>query len=238
VWQLWPPHPELSRKNQESRNNQEGFLEKEITMDGNTPVISQELIMDTTSFDEVQIQMRPIWIGKQLLIEVVLEDIVTKKKMVTQALVNLGCTQMHVNEEFARSQGWLLKRIKNPIPIKYADRTVTETSKIWYHTNLRIKTAGKMVLTRALVTHLKSFKVFLGFDWLQSVNPIVNWREQMVKVLNKEVPLPMRSMEEVYPHYTQLYPWVFSEEAFKDLLLRRKWDHIIELKEGHKPLRG
>jgi hypothetical protein len=76
-----------------------------------------------------------------------------------------------------------------------------------------------MVLTGALVTCLQTFKVFLGFDWLQAVNPIVNWHEQTLNVLEGVEPLPMRKVEEdsPVPRYKELFPEVFSEEAFKSL---------------------
>jgi hypothetical protein len=48
----------------------------------------------------------------------------------------------------------------------------------------------------------------------------------------------MRSIEEGKPDYEKEFPKVFSEEEFRELPLRRKWDHAIELKEGHQPPRG
>jgi hypothetical protein len=44
----------------------------------------------------------------------------------------------------------------------------------------------------------------------------------------------MRNIEEA-PKYEEEYPKVFSEEEFRELPPRRKWDHTIELKEGHQP---
>jgi hypothetical protein len=55
-----------------------------------------------------------------------------------------------------------------------------EASKIWYMVNLRIKMSGATVVTGALVTCLKSFKIFLGFDWLQAVNLVIDWQQMML----------------------------------------------------------
>jgi hypothetical protein len=89
----------------------------------------------------------------------------------------------------------------------------------------------------ALVTRLKSAKVFLGFDWLQAVNPKINWKELQVETDEEMVPLQMWSIEEP-PDYLKIYRKVFSEDAFQELPLRRKWDHQINLVPDHATLRG
>jgi hypothetical protein len=48
----------------------------------------------------------------------------------------------------------------------------------------------------------------------------------------------MRTVEEEMPKYTQEFPKVFSEGEFRGLPPRRKWDHWIDLIEGHTPPRG
>jgi hypothetical protein len=80
------------------------------------------------------------------------------------------------------------------------------------------------MVTGALITKLKSFKLFLVFDWLQAVNPQINWQEMMVKMREGQEPLEMRVAQEgpgVTPDYVKLFPEVFSEEGFKDLPPRR-----------------
>jgi hypothetical protein len=101
-----------------------------VTTDSNSSVNSQKIIMDTTAFDKVQLPIRPLCLGKQMSIEVSLEDIQTKKKASAPALIDSGCTRTCMDESFARSQGWPLKQIKHPIPVEYADGMVTKTAKI------------------------------------------------------------------------------------------------------------
>jgi hypothetical protein len=136
----------------------------------------RELINDTPTLDEQILFVRPIKIGKQLTIKVAIEDIWTKKATRTTALIDLGCMRTCVDEEFARKEGLMLTRISNPIKVEYADGTSVEDSMIHYSTDIRIRAARAIVVTGALVMRLKSAKVFLGFDWLQSVNPKINWR--------------------------------------------------------------
>jgi hypothetical protein len=76
--------------------------------------------------------------------------------------------------------------------------------------------AGVTVLTSALVTCLKTFKVFLGFDWLQAVNPMVDWHEQTILVPEGMEVLPMRKLDDktLTPCYKELFLKVFLEESF------------------------
>jgi hypothetical protein len=48
--------------------------------------------------------------------------------------------------------------------------------------------------------------------------------------------LPMRKLDDktLMPQYKELFLKVFSEESFKDLPLKREWDHVINLVEGAK----
>jgi hypothetical protein len=181
--------------------------------------------------------MRPVQLGRQPSQEVTMEEISTKKKVAMKALIDSGYTWTCVDKAFVQEQNWSLKLIRNLIPIEYADGTVTEASKIRYTINLRIKAVGAMVLTRALVTWLKTFKVFLGFDWLQAVNLAIDWQQMKVSVLERRVPLEMWWAEDHSPvlSYVKLYPEVFSEVLFNSLPHRTLWDHQINLIEGAKP---
>jgi hypothetical protein len=199
--------------------------------------LSRGLISDTPTLDEHTLFVRPVKIGRQLTIEVSIEDIQTKKQVKATALIDSGCMRTCIDEEFAKKAGLVLQRIANPIRVEYVDGTSVEDSTIRYSTDIRIRTARAMVVTRALVTRLKSAKVFLGFDWLQSVNPRINWREFCVEADEDAEVLKMRSTKTT-PKYSEIFERAFSEDGFKDLPPRQKWDHAINLKDGHGPIRG
>jgi hypothetical protein len=141
----------------------------------------RELINDTPILDKQTLFVRPIKIGKQLTIDIAIEDIRTKRKTKATALVDSGCMRTCIEEDFARKSGLMLTRIIKPIKVEYVDGTSVEDSTIRYLTDIRIRAARATVVTGALVTRLKSAKVFLGFDWLQSVNPKIDWRNFRVE---------------------------------------------------------
>jgi hypothetical protein len=56
-----------------------------------------------------------------------MEELKTKKKSETSALLDSGCARTCINEQFAREQGWPLTRVPNPIRVLYADRSSVES---------------------------------------------------------------------------------------------------------------
>jgi hypothetical protein len=199
----------LSRK-------ENGFLTVEKCKKKSVFQSNRELINDTPILDEQTLFVRPIKIGRQLTVEVAIEDIRTKKNTKTTALIDSGCMRTCVDEEFTRKAGLMLTKISSPIKVEYADGTSVEDSTIRYSTDIRIRAAGATVVMGALVTRLKSAKVFLGFDWLQSVNPKIDWQNSLVEAEEGTESLKMRSMETTLD-YLALFRKVFSEEAFNDL---------------------
>jgi hypothetical protein len=177
---------------------------------------NRELIDDTPTLDDRTLFVRPIKIRKQLTINIAIEDIRTKKNTKTTALIDSGCMRTCIDEEFARKSGLMLTRIINPIKVEYADGTSVEDSTIRYSTDIRIRAAGATIVTGALVTRLKLAKVFLGFDWLQSINPRINWRDFHVEAEEGTETLKMRSMETT-SDYSSIFKKVFSEDGFNDL---------------------
>jgi hypothetical protein len=142
---------------------EEGFLTAEKCKNS-LSYPGRELINDTPILDKQTLFVRPIKIGKQLTIEVAIEDIRTKTATITTVLIDSGCMRTCVDEEFVRKAGLMLTRISNLIKVEYADGTSVEDSTIQYSTDIRIRAAKTTVVMGALVTRLKSAKVFLGFD--------------------------------------------------------------------------
>jgi hypothetical protein len=91
---------------------------------------NQELINDTLILDKQTLFIRPVKIGRQLTVNVSIEDIRTRRKIETKALIDSGCMRTCIDEEFARNVGLMLTRIKSPIKVEYADGTSVEDSTI------------------------------------------------------------------------------------------------------------
>jgi hypothetical protein len=143
-----------------------------------------------------------------------------------------------IDAKFAEKAGFMMTKIPKPILVEYADGTVVEGSTIRYLVNVRIRATRVTVVTGALVMHLETLKVFLGYAWLQVVNPRIDWRNQKVETEEGETPIQMQTLQEGPPNYPKLYEEVFFKQAFQGLPPRRMWDHWINLVPGHASVRG
>jgi hypothetical protein len=61
-----------------------------------------------------------------------------KKKTSIKVLLDSGCTRTCIDEDYVCSLGWPMRRIPNPIQVKYIDGMITEAATIWYSVNVQI----------------------------------------------------------------------------------------------------
>jgi hypothetical protein len=125
----------------------------------------------------------------QLLIKVVIEDPQSKQRVGETVLLDSGCTRTCIDESLAYDNQWMKHPLGRPISVKYADGSSTERSKIRNFVRLKVYAGGKWVLVNALVMWLKAFKMFLGHDWLITVNPLINWKEGTIWAREEKLPL-------------------------------------------------
>jgi hypothetical protein len=147
-----------------------GFLGRNVMVGCNISVDSQ--IEDTIHLDDIRPRKQND--KHQLIVPVGIEELKMKKTANTSALIDSGCIRTCVDEQYAQQQGWPLLKIPRLIRVQYADGSSNEASMIRYSVDLRIRVAGSVVVTGALVTRLKSIKVFLGYDWLCATNPTID----------------------------------------------------------------
>ena len=109
---------------------------------------------------------------------------------------------------------------------------------------------GSQVALHLLVTHLGSAPLYLGYNWLEAMNPVINWKKRQIVTLlgqgestaypTKEPP-HLRELGhnlEATPDHLTEFPSVFSKESFLTLLPSRKWDHPIDLQPYQKEPHG
>jgi hypothetical protein len=176
---------------------------------------------DDTCLEKNLLPIRPVQIGKQLTIKVNLEDTQMKEAVdvEVEALVDSGCMQTCIDETFARASGLTLIRIPKPIRVEYVDGTSVKGSTIHYAVNLRICSMGATVVTGALATWLKSAKLFLGFDWLQVVNPSIDWVNLCVQADEGIVPMKMRSIVGITNYKkmsSESFPWMLFRNFLQE----------------------
>jgi predicted aspartyl protease len=153
--------------------------------------------------DEVQVLLRAISSERQLMVPVTIESVETRNRVEVVALLNSGFTKTCIDKTFTRKNQWPLQKMKVPLQIVYANGPAAEENQIHYFVNLKIKVAGTTVTISALVTCLGKHQVFLGYDWLEMVNLMIDWTEKQVTTKEKEISI--QTGQEGMPDYKTTY---------------------------------
>ena len=67
---------------------------------------------------------------REVIVKIRLERVDKQKRITVEALLDSGATEVVMSSEFARKQGFKLKKIERPIYIRNVDRTLNNKSPI------------------------------------------------------------------------------------------------------------
>ena len=118
---------------------------------------------------------------RQLDIKVRLNTVDSNELFTIKALIDTGCTESAIDREFVRKHHLTTKTLKNPILVRNADGTENKDGKVTELVEIMME-VGEDHKERIefAVTKLSSHTVFLGYDWIRSHNPSIDWRKGTV----------------------------------------------------------
>ena len=94
-----------------------------------------------------------------------------------------GATGLVISSEFARKQGFKLKKIENLIYIRNIDGTFNKEGLIENTVEVNIYYQGHRERTEINVIGGQKWNVILGMLWLACYNPKIDWRTGEVKMI-------------------------------------------------------
>ena len=100
-----------------------------------------------------------------------------------EALLDSGATGLVMSSEFARKQGFKLKRLKRPINIRNVNGSLNKEGPIEYTVKVNIYYQGHRERTEIDVIGGQKWTVILGMLWLACHNPEIDWRTREVKIM-------------------------------------------------------
>ena len=106
------------------------------------------------------------------------------------ALVNSGCSGSTINENFVKENNLLTHDIPIPIPVYNADGTMNKGGSISKFTMIELLIGDHSERLPLTVTSLSTHAIFLGFDWLKTHNPDIDWKNQKLTLSCGEDHLP------------------------------------------------
>ena len=97
-------------------------------------------------------------------------------------LLDSSTTRLVISSEFARKQGFKLKKTKNPIYIRNMDRTFNKKGPIENAVEVNIYYQGHRKRTEIYVIGGQKWNMILGMLWLACYNSEINWKIGEVKI--------------------------------------------------------
>lgn len=153
----------------------------------------------------------------------------------TKAMIDSGATGLFIDRDFAKKLGLKLFARKTPSTLTLFDGTRAED--ITHQAFVELHFGNHVQRLKFDVTTLSHFAVILGFPWLKTYNPNIDWKNEVIAI-TEENELALRGTsvperpEETVPKELHEFLDVFGEEEARELPPHRPWDMKIELAPG------
>ena len=111
-----------------------------------------------------------------------LERLDTQKGITVEALLDSGATGLVMSSEFARKQGFKLKKLERPMQVRNIDGSFNKEGPIENTVEVNIYYKGHVERTEIDVIGGQKWSVILEMPWLAYHNPEIDWSTGEVKM--------------------------------------------------------
>ena len=125
--------------------------------------------------------VRAVGAKRQMDIPLTLENPETTRKHSVQALLDTGCTGSCIHRDLVRRAGLTPKPYERPIPVHNADGTPNVGGHITHYVEVFITVGNHREKMQLLVTDLGKADLFLGHEWIQHHNPVIDWQKKTLE---------------------------------------------------------
>ena len=119
---------------------------------------------------------------REVIVKIGLERIDTSKGVIVETLLDSEVTELVMSSEFARKQGFKLKKIERPIYIRNVDRSFNKKGPIEHTIEVNIYYQEYRKRTEIDIIREQKWSVILGMLQLAHHNPEIDWRTGEVKI--------------------------------------------------------
>jgi len=120
---------------------------------------------------------------REVTVKIGLERIDTQKGITMEALLDSGAMGLVMSSEFARKQGFKLKKLERLMQVRNVDRSFNKEGPIENMVEVNIYYQGHRERTEIDVIRGQKWSVILGMPWLACHNPEIDWRTGEVKIM-------------------------------------------------------
>ena len=120
---------------------------------------------------------------REITVKIGLERVDTQEGMMVEALLDSRATRLVMSSEFARKQGFKLKRLERPMNVRNVDGLLNKEKPIEHTVEVNIYFKGHRKRMEIDVIGEQKWMVILGMLWLVCHNPEIDWRTGEVKMM-------------------------------------------------------
>ena len=111
-----------------------------------------------------------------------LERIDMQEGIIVETLLDSGATKLVMSSEFARKQGFRMKKLERLMQVRNVDGSFNKEGPIKNTVEVNIYYKGHVERTEIDVIGEQKWSVILGMPWLARHNPEIDWRTGEVKM--------------------------------------------------------
>jgi len=119
---------------------------------------------------------------REVIVKIGLERIDTQEGIMVEALLDSGATGLVMSSEFARKQGFRMKKLERLMQVRNVDGSFNKEGPIENTVEVNIYYKGHVERTEIDVIGGQKWSVILGMPWLARHNPEIDWKTGEVKM--------------------------------------------------------
>ena len=119
---------------------------------------------------------------REVMVKIGLERIDTQERIMVEALLDSGATGLVMSSEFARKQGFRMKKLERPMQVRNVDGSFNKEGPIENMVEVNIYYKGHVERTEIDVIGGQKWSVILEILWLACHNPEIDWKTGEVKM--------------------------------------------------------
>jgi len=120
---------------------------------------------------------------REVMVKIGLERIDMQEGITVEALLDSGATGLVMSSEFAKKQGFKLKKLERPMQVRNVDGSFNKEGPIENTVEVNIYYKGHTERMEIDVIGGQKWSVILGMPWLACHNPEIDWKMGEVKMM-------------------------------------------------------
>ena len=120
---------------------------------------------------------------REIMVKIGLERLDMQEGITVEALLDSGATRLVISSEFAKKQGFKLKKLERPMNVRNMDESLNKEGPIEHTVEVNIYYQGHRERMEINVIGGQKWTVILGMLWLARYNPEIDWKTGKVKMM-------------------------------------------------------